>query len=147
MFVTVEIICYELMTDNASPPTRATKNFAGLDLYSAEDAIVPAKSQKLLSTDLCVIIPNGHYGRIAPRSGLAVKRGICVGAGVVDADYRGVLRCLLINNSDNDFYVVKRARIAQLICEKISLPVPIRVSDIQNISTERGVCGFGSTGV
>ena len=88
-------------------------------------------------------LPPGTYGRIAPRSGLSLK-GIDVGAGVIDRDYRGEIKVLLINNSAQPFAVNKGDRIAQLICEKIVYPY-IK-EDILDYTT-RGDKGFGSTGL
>ena len=72
-------------------------------IYSAIDTIVPAKGKAIIATDLSIAVPIGTYGRVAPRSGLAVKHFIDVGAGVVDADYRGPLGVVLFNFSDNEF--------------------------------------------
>lgn len=79
---------FEKITTNATTPTRASPLSAGLDLCSAYDVTVAANDQMLIFTDLRVSIPDGYYGRIAPRSGLAVKHRIDVGAGVIDGDYR-----------------------------------------------------------
>ena len=76
---------------------------AGFDLHSCMNSLIRAKSQGLISTQIAVGIPHGSYGRIAPRSGLALRNGIDVGAGVIDSDYRGELKVLLFNHSPNDF--------------------------------------------
>ena len=90
-------------------------------------------------------IPHGNYGRIAPRSGLAVKKMIDVGAGVIDSDYRGEVKVLLFNFGAEDFKVCKGDRIAQLIIEKYTIT---SIQEVENLSsTERGEAGFGSTGV
>lgn len=81
----------------------------------------------------------------APRSGLALKHAIDVGAGVIDADYRGPVGVILFNHSDVDFEVKAGDRIAQMILEKIVTPEVIEVEDLD--STLRGEGGFGSTGV
>ena len=130
---------------NAKIPTRGSEHSAGLDLSSAYDYIVPAHDKQLIKTDLSFAIPSEHYGRVAPRSGLACKNFIDVGAGVVDSDYRGNLCVLLFNHSDVDFVVNKHDRIAQLIIEKISLPLVMEVDELDN--TVRGEGGFGSTGL
>ena len=70
----------KLLTPNARAPTRGSEGAAGYDIYSAEDMLVSARSQNLIPTGLAMTVPEGHYGRIAPRSGLAVKHGITVGA-------------------------------------------------------------------
>lgn len=132
-------------TNHAYPPTRATESSAGVDLYSAYEYYIRPGSRVLVSTDLKVAIPDGCYGRIAPRSGLAVYDSIDVGAGVVDADYRGVVYVLLINNGTKTFRVHPSMRVAQLILEKIVYAQPIMVSSLDN--TERGDAGLGSTGI
>lgn len=95
-------------------------------------------------TDIQVEVPEESYGRVAPRSGLAVKNFIDVGAGVVDEDYRGNLGVVLFNHSDIDFEVKRGDRIAQFICERIFYPVLEEVKSLTD--TERGAGGFGSTG-
>ena len=87
----------------------------------------------------------GCYGRIAPRSGLAHKNFIDVGAGVIDSDYRGNVGVILFNFGEQDFEVKKGDRIAQLICEKIEYPDLIEEEELAE--SERGDGGFGSTGV
>jgi len=78
-------------------PTKGSEHAAGYDLYSIEDTVVKSKDKKLISTGISMSIPVGNYGRVAPRSGLAVKNFIDVGAGVIDADYRGEVKVLLFN--------------------------------------------------
>lgn len=90
-------------------------------------------------------IPSGHYGRVAPRSGLAVKNSIDTGAGVIDEDYRGNVGVLLFNHSDVDFQINRGDRIAQLVLEKIITPTVVEVDSLDE--TERNTGGFGSTGV
>ena len=72
-------------------------------LYSAYDVVIPARGKGIAKTDLAIAIPSGTYARVAPRSGLAVKNFIDVGAGVVDEDYRGNVGVVLFNHSDVDF--------------------------------------------
>ena len=83
--------------------------------------------------------------RIAPRSGLAVKNFIDVGAGVVDYDYRGNVGVVLFNHGDADFVVARGDRVAQLVLERISMAAAKEVQDLPD--TARGAGGFGSTGV
>ena len=135
----------KLLTPNAIPPMRASLLAAGYDLCSNENIIIPARQRKLVHTGISIAIPNEHYGRVAPRSGLALKKGIDVGAGVCDADYRGEICVILFNHSDEDFEVNEGDRIAQLILERISTPSVRIVEDLDD--TERGENGFGSTGV
>lgn len=90
-------------------------------------------------------IPHGNYGRVAPRSGLAVKNFIDVGAGVIDSDYRGEVKVLLFNFGSTDFSIMPGDRIAQLIIEKYTMTNIEEVNDLD--ATSRGEGGFGSTGV
>merc|ERR1712127_568412 len=99
----------------------------------------------IVKTDLSIACPIGTYARIAPRSGLAVKKFIDVGAGVVDADYRGPVGVVLFNFGEDDFHVKVGDRVAQLILERISMAETKEVSDLDE--TQRGEGGFGSTGV
>lgn len=99
----------------------------------------------MVSSGISIAVPEGHYGRMAPRSGLAVKKFIDIGAGVIDCDYRGEIMILMFNFSNEDFEVKKGERVAQLIIEKISLPDVVQVENLDD--TERGEGGFGSTGM
>lgn len=72
-------------------------------MRSAEDTVVPARGKAVVKTDIAIRVPKGTYGRVAPRSGLAVKNFIDTGAGVVDEDYRGNVGVVLFNHSDVDF--------------------------------------------
>jgi len=132
------------ITEHAFCPIRMTDGAAGYDLRSAYPYVVPTGGKCLCLTDLQLGIPSGHYGRLAPRSGLA-KSMIDVGAGVIDSDYRGNVGVLLYNFGTNDFNIKKGDRIAQLILEKISTPVIKEVEFIE--TTSRGEGGFGSTGI
>ena len=89
-------------------------------------------------------MPHGTYGRVAPRSGLAWKNHIDIGAGVVDEDYRGNVGVVMFNHADVQFEVKRGDRVAQLVCEKIAYP---EIEELPSLDdTERGVGGFGSTG-
>lgn len=137
------------LTENAVIPSKGSSHSAGYDLYSAEEPYtLKPLERKLFKTGLAMAIPNGMYGRIAPRSGLAYKQGIDVMAGVIDEDYRNELGVVLINLSDKDITLPvikdgKATAIAQIIFEfynNVSINV---VSELD--STERGQGGFGST--
>lgn len=135
---------------DARTPTRGSAGAAGFDLYSVDDVWIPGNGGSIIvPTGICVDIPPEYYGRIAPRSGLAAKNGIDVLAGVVDSDYRGEVRVILINHGkEGDFHVNKGDRIAQLIFERIGIPANglEEVSHEQLTATDRGEAGFGSTG-
>jgi len=139
------VLKFAKITEKAFAPTRGSSLAAGYDLRSAYEYVVPAHGKEIVKTDLQVAVPEGTYGRVAPRSGLAWKNFIDVGAGVIDADYRGPLGVILYNHGSEDFKVQPGDRIAQLICEKIAYPELQELKELD--STERGESGFGSTGV
>ncbi|ETW84263.1 hypothetical protein HETIRDRAFT_425693 [Heterobasidion irregulare TC 32-1] len=132
------------LSAKAKLPTRGSALAAGYDLYSAEKKIIPARGKALVDTQLSIAVPAGTYGRVAPRSGLASKFMIDTGAGVIDADYRGIVFVLLFNLSDQDFTVEEGDRVAQLVLERIITPDVLEVEDLD--ATARGEGGFGSTG-
>ena len=111
------------LKESATTPTRATDLDAGYDLYSTGSGTIPAGGRKVVSTGISMAIPPPYYGRIAPRSGLAVKNGIDVLAGVVDAGYRGEVGVVLQNLSNEHFFYKKGERVAQL---NNRLPVCLR---------------------
>ena len=139
-----EPLKFKKLDPRATLPTRGSTAAAGLDLYSIEVLNLQSMERKLVRTGLAVAIPEGFYGRIAPRSGLATKNGIDVLAGVIDADYRGEIQCLLHNTGNETVELPAEAKVCQLIIEKIITPTPVLVDDLT--STTRGSGGFGSTG-
>ncbi|CAK9146355.1 unnamed protein product [Ilex paraguariensis] len=144
-YQTPPLLRVKKLSENAVLPSRASPLSAGYDLSSAIETKVPARGKAMIPTDLSISIPEGTYARIAPRSGLAWKHSIDVGAGVIDADYRGPVGVILFNHSDVDFEVEVGDRIAQMIIERILTPEVAEVDDLD--STVRGAAGFGSTGV
>jgi len=133
------------LTFDAVVPTRGSDGAVGYDLYSSEDAVVPNQAGRaLVGTGITVVLPPGVYGRVAPRSGLAVKHCINVGAGVIDPDYTGEIKVVLFNHGMNDFEIKKGDRIAQLVLERCETPPIEEISIVED--TERGSGGFGSTG-
>ncbi|PCG95182.1 DeoxyUTP pyrophosphatase [Penicillium occitanis (nom. inval.)] len=132
------------LVESAKAPTRGSAFAAGYDLYSAKETVIPAKGKGMVDTGLAIAVPEGTYGRVAPRSGLASKNFIDTGAGVIDADYRGEVKVLLFNFSDVDFTVKEGDRIAQLVLERIYTPDVVVVEQLEE--SVRGAGGFGSTG-
>ncbi|BAF12776.1 Os03g0669100 [Oryza sativa Japonica Group] len=118
------------LSENAVLPSRGSALAAGYDLSSAAEVVVPARGKAMVPTDLSIAIPEGTYARVAPRSGLALKHSIDVGAGVIDADYRGPVGVILFNHSDTDFAVKPGDRIAQMIIEVIVTPEVAEVEDL-----------------
>ena len=98
---------------------------AGHDLYAMEEVLIPAKGQALVDTGLAVGLPRGTYARIAPRSGLANKKRINVGGGVIDADYTGEVKVILMNHGTQDCLIQAGERKAQIIFEKINTETAI----------------------
>ena len=132
------------MVNHAKLPIRGSIGAAAYDLHAAERCTIPANFRGVVKTGVAIEIPEGLYARIAPRSGLSVKKSIDVGAGVVDKDYRGEVGVVLINHSSKDFEVNVGDRIAQMILEQIKTP---EVEEQANSDqTDRGEKGFGSTG-
>ena len=118
-----ETLQIKRLTLDATLPTRASPGSVGYDLYSLNDLVIQPNSRDIVSTGVCATIPLGCYGRIAPRSGLTVKYGIHVGAGVIDPDYTGELKVCLFNLGSVPFEIKQGERIAQLILEKCSTPL------------------------
>jgi len=116
---------------------------AGCDLSSTEDYTLQPGERKLFKTGLAIAIPTGHYGRIAPRSGLAYKDGLDVLAGVIDEDYRGDIGVILINFGQKEKLIKKGDKIAQLIFEAY-YRFELGWSETLD-ETTRGAGGYGST--
>lgn len=140
-----EPLLVKKLSSDAGDLTRGSEQSAGFDLKSAANVTIPAGERRRVPTDLAVKIPDGCYGRIAPRSGLAARHNIDVGAGVIDRDYRGPVEVLLVNHGKQDFLIAKGDRIAQLVLEKNLETTPVYVDDLDD--TTRGTDGFGSTGL
>ena len=128
---------------DAIKPSRGSDEAAGYDLYVYESGLLMPNETRLFDTGISIRVPEGTYGRIAPRSSVS-KRSILVNAGVIDRDYTGPVKVMLHNLSNDNFVIEKGNRIAQLILEKISTPEVELVDELDD--TERGDGGFGSTG-
>ncbi len=139
-----ERLSFKRLHPDARLPSRGSERAAGLDLCAVERVTLAPGARAAVRTGLAVAIPEGFYGRVAPRSGLAVRHGIDVLAGVIDADYRGEILCALVNHGDEAFEIEPGARVAQLVVESIATPEPFWAEDLEE--TERGAGGFGSTG-
>jgi dUTP pyrophosphatase len=130
----------------AKLPTRSSDLDAGYDLYSAARGTLYCHVHRraLVKTGISVSIPKGYYGRVAPRSGLALRDGIGVLGGVIDSGYRGEIGVILINSGVQDFDFYEGDRIAQLIIEKCH---DIEWEECDSLEdSDRGEGGFGSTG-
>ncbi|XP_023270389.1 deoxyuridine 5'-triphosphate nucleotidohydrolase, mitochondrial [Seriola lalandi dorsalis] len=138
------VLRFAKLSEHATTPTRGSTKAAGYDLYSAYDYTIAPMDKTIVKTDIQIAVPHGCYGRVAPRSGLAAKHFIDVGAGVVDEDYRGNVGVVLFNFGKDKFDVKKGDRIAQLVCERICYPDLVEQETLDE--TDRGAGGFGSTG-
>lgn len=125
-------------------PSYAHPGDAGADLRSAVAGVIPARGKQLIATGIRLKLPPGHVGLIWPRSGLAIKHSLDCGAGVIDSEYRGEVKVLLFNHSDEDYPVKPGDRIAQLLVQKVEQVEFIQVDQLED--TNRGDNGFGSTG-
>ena len=110
-------------------------------IYSPIDCTIHAKEQELIPTGLRIQIPSGHYGYLCSKSGLAFHHHIHIGAGIIDSDYTGEIKILLLNLGQNSFQISVGDAIAQLILEKISIPVLHQVDALP--TTQRGDRGCG----
>lgn len=138
---------FALVHPSAQVPVRASPGDAGMDLFAAESVVIPARGQGIVDTGVALRIPGDCYARVAPRSGLAAKNCMNVHAGVVDSSFRGTIKVILFNHSDNAYEVSIGARIAQLIFERIYLPAQVPVVRYEELgATARGTGEFGSTG-
>src|SRR6476659_933721 len=144
MPATPDVLRFKQLDSRAVLPVRGSALAAGLDVCSIEDVEIQPKQRGLARTGLAVAIPPGFYGRVAPRSGLAVKQGLDVLAGVIDSDYRGELLCALYNTGDAHLSLPAGSKICQLIIEKIATPTAAWSDELSE--TARGAGGFGSTG-
>lgn len=134
---------------NNALPAYETKNSAGMDLraYLPEGPVTLQPMQRaLIPTGLYIEIPEGYEGQVRPRSGLAFKHGITVlnTPGTIDADYRGELKQILINLSDEPFVINNGDRIAQIVFARCEQAEMVEVEELSE--TERGAGGFGHTG-
>lgn len=140
----IEIGCKRLI-DNAILPTKAYAYDAGWDLYSIEHVTIKPEERASIKTGICLEIPNGYVGLIWPRSGLSVKNGIDVLAGVIDSGYRGeIIVCLYNTDSSKELLLPAGSKIAQIIIQEI--PMSIMTEAFGLSDSDRGRKGFGSSG-
>lgn len=138
-------LCVKRLSKTAILPTRGSEKSVGYDLCSDEECTILPGRRHVVRTGLALSLPAGCYARVAPRSGLAVKFGLQVGAGVIDPDYTGEVKVVLFNHDRRKYVVKPGYRIAQLVLEQCLTPNIIEVDNI--VDTARGKAGFGSTGM
>lgn len=144
-FVLLPPINVKLLNEDAKMPTKAHDSDAGWDLYAAEDMKIPNGMRKTIKTGVSIAIPDGYSGLIWPRSGLSVKFGVDVLAGVVDAGYRGEIMVCLLNTDHSSWVEIKKGdRIAQILFQEVPKFKLYQVAELDD--TERAEGGFGSSG-
>lgn len=134
----------KLLNENATLPTRATDQAAGLDIYSSEDKIVPPFGIINIKTGIAMEYPPYTVNMLLSRSSMA-KKGLVLVGGVIDSDYRGEIEVMLYNTTIDSYLVEKGHKIAQLVIFPIVIAHPYQVEVLSE--TQRGTNGFGSTGV
>lgn len=144
-----QIVKIRKLSSNATIPTLGTTNSAGYDLVACIDKDISIQPNEfvLVSTGIAMEIPSGYFGMICSRSGLSSKYGIHIlnAPGIIDADYRGEIKCILYNCSNNTFTLKNGTKMAQLLIMKHEI---INWVETDNLSdTNRGTNGFGSTGI
>ena len=132
------------ITETSKIPSRANFNDAGFDLYSDENITIKANSRQTIKTGVAFQIQRGFAGLIWPRSGLAVKQGIDVLAGVIDSGYRGEVMVCLYNTSNEDVKIDHGDRVAQIIFQELPMVSLLSIDTLDD--SQRGSNGFGSTG-
>jgi dUTP pyrophosphatase len=134
----------KLLDVTATIPTKANSSDAGWDLYSTIDIVIPSKQRNTVKTGIALEIPENMAGLIWPRSGLSVKKGIDVLAGVIDSGYRGEIMVCLYNTSDEHVSINRGDRIAQIIFQEVPCVMMLHQEGLG--SSQRGDNGFGSSG-
>lgn len=134
--------------ENAKIPTRGTSGAAGFDLYACinEPLTLKKGDTALIPTGIAIAVPEGYAAFIHSRSGLSIKRGICLlnSVGVIDSDYRGEICVGVIKATDEPYTIEPNERIAQMVIKPVEIPELIETDELD--STDRGEGGFGSTG-
>lgn len=132
-----------MLDDGAKTPNRAHDTDAGLDLFSRETKVIPARGSAIFDTGVHIELPQNTVGFLKSKSGLNVKHGI-LSEGVIDVGYTGSIVAKLYNNSDADYEVKKGDKITQLVILPIRTPKLNLVAEFDK--TDRGNGGFGSSG-
>lgn len=136
------------LKENAKIPTRGTDGAAGFDLYACIDEPLTLNKgdTALIPTGIAIAVPEGYAAFIHSRSGLSIKKGICLlnSVGVVDSDYRGEVCVGVIKATDGPYTIEPFERIAQMVIKQVCIPTLVETTELDD--TDRGTGGFGSTG-
>ena len=148
----IKVLVKLIKTDSGKDlptPKYATEGSAGVDLYADvhEPLVLGAGKRLIVPTGISIELPLNYEAQIRPRSGLAAKNGVTVlnTPGTIDSDYRGEIKVILANFSDEDFVVERGMRIAQMVVAQVTMATFVEAELLTE--TERGAGGFGSTGV
>jgi dUTP pyrophosphatase len=133
-----------LVSEGGVVPAYASVGAAGADLRASEAVDIPPGDRAAVPTGLRLQLPSSHVGLVWPRSGLAVRHGIDTLAGVIDSDYRGEVRVVLVNHGERAFRIAAGDRIAQLLVQRVERVTFVATRALED--TDRGAGGFGSTG-
>jgi dUTP pyrophosphatase len=141
--------CNIVNQSNNPLPKYSTEHSAGMDLcaFLSDPFVLQPMERALIPTGIFIEVPEGHEAQVRPRSGLAIKNGITVlnTPGTIDADYRGEVKVILINLSNEPFTIQNGDRIAQMVIAKYE---KIAWNQVEQLSvTERGAGGFGHSGI
>lgn len=138
------ILKVQKLLDTVSIPTTHYEKDAGLDLSAAHKMVVAGQTTKVIGTGLAFQIPEGYFGKVFDRSGMAANSNLIVKAGVIDSDYTGEIRVIMSNTSPYPETILPGDRIAQLVV----LPLPqMEIKEVSSLDdTKRGTKGLGSTG-
>ena len=136
------------LDDSVELPTYAYAGDAGLDLRASESVVLRPFERRLIGTGIAVAIPDGYAGFVQPRSGMALRQGLSMAntPGLVDSHYRGELKVCAINLDPNtEIHISRGDRIAQLVIQRVPTVDLVEVKELDE--TDRGIGGFGSSGV
>ena len=136
------------LDDSVELPTYAYEGDAGLDLRASESVVLRPFERRLIGTGIAVAIPDGYAGFVQPRSGMAHRHGLSLAntPGLVDSHYRGELKVCAINLDPNtEIHISRGDRIAQLVIQRVPTVDLVEVKELDE--TDRGIGGFGSSGV
>lgn len=141
----MNVLKIKRLVANAILPSRGSEGAVGYDLHCSTDFALDGHNPVCVPTGISIQLPPGVYGRIAPRSGLSVKHGVHIMAGVIDPDYTGEIKVVMCSISGSRQPFQRGDRIAQLVLERCEVPPVVEIDVLTE--TSRGSGGFGSTGI
>ena len=142
------MLAVQLLHPDAAPPQRTRSGDAGYDLRAVEAFTLAPGERAVVPTGMAIALPDGHAGLVVPRSGLAARHGLSVvnGPGLIDPNYRGEVKVVLVNLGAEPFEGAAGDRIAQLLVVPFAAPEVEVVEALPDGGDDRGTGGFGSSG-